>query len=55
MFYIAEKWREEYSSYKKRMKVIDFDDMERYFLELLDRPEVMDDIRASYKTVFVDE
>ena len=55
MFSIAEKWREEYSSYKKRMKVIDFDDMERYFLELLDRPEVMDDIRTSYKTVFVDE
>ena len=47
MFSIAEKWREEYSSYKKRMKVIDFDDMERYFLELLDRPEVMDDIRTS--------
>lgn len=55
MFSIAEKWREEYSTYKKRMKVIDFDDMERYFLELLDKPEVMDDIRASYKVVFVDE
>ena len=55
MFSIAEKWREEYSAYKKRMKVIDFDDMERYFLELLDKPEVMDDIRASYKVVFVDE
>ena len=55
MFSIAEKWREEYSTYKKRMKVIDYDDMERYFLEILDRPEVMDDIRASYKVVFVDE
>lgn len=55
IFSIAEKWREEYSAYKKRMKVIDFDDMERYFLELLDKPEVMDDIKASYKTVFVDE
>lgn len=55
MFSIAEKWRKEYSTYKRRMKVIDYDDMERYFLELLDRPEVMDDIRASYKVVFVDE
>ena len=55
MFSIAEKWRDEYSAYKKRKKVIDFDDMERYFLELLDKPEVMDDIRASYKIVFVDE
>lgn len=55
IFSIAGKWRDEYLAYKKRMKVIDFDDMERYFLELLDNPEVQEDIRSSYKIVFVDE
>ena len=54
-FSIAELWQKEYLDYKKRMRVIDFDDMERYFLILLDNPEVQEDIRKQYKFVFVDE
>lgn len=55
MFTVAEKWRDGYLSYKKQMKVIDFDDMERYFLALLDIREVQEDIKSRYKVVFVDE
>ena len=55
VFSIAELWQKEYLDYKKRMRVIDFDDMERYFLILLDNPEVQEDIRQQYKVVFVDE
>ena len=55
VFSVASLWRQYYLEYKKRMRVIDFDDMERCFLSLLDIPEVQEDIKKQYKVVFVDE
>ena len=55
VFSVASLWRQNYLEYKKRMRVIDFDDMERCFLSLLDIPEVQEDIKKQYKVVFVDE
>ena len=55
VFSVSNRWRQEYLKYKKRMRVIDFDDMEQYFLILLDIPEVQEDIKRQYKVVFVDE
>jgi len=55
VFDMADKWKYEYSEYKKKNRLIDFNDMEQFFLELLDKQEVKEDIKASYKYLFVDE
>jgi len=55
IFSLAGKWREEYREYKRVHRLIDFNDMEQYLLELLKVEEVRDDIRSRYEYLFVDE
>ena len=55
MFSLADKWRKQYKSFKTENHLIDFSDMEKYFYELLDNEEVVAEIKATYKYVFVDE
>lgn len=55
LFEIAGRWQEEYIKYKKELHIIDYTDMEEFFLKLLDEPEVQEDIRKSFKYLFVDE
>ena len=55
IFDYAQKAQAAFEEYKEKQHLIDFTDMETYFLELLDIPEVQQDIRDSYKYVFVDE
>ena len=55
IFDYAQKAQAAFEEYKEKQHLIDFTDMEAYFLELLDMPEVQQDIRDSYKYVFVDE
>ena len=55
IFTIAEKWSQQFEQYKRDNNLLDFDDLEAKFLELLDKKEVQDDIRSSIKYVFVDE
>lgn len=55
MFAMAKRWKDRYVFYKREQHTVDFNDMEQYFLLLLEKSEVSDDIKSSYKYLFVDE
>ena len=55
IFTIAETWSQQFEQYKRDNNLLDFDDLEAKFLDLLDKKEVQDDIRSSIKYLFVDE
>jgi ATP-dependent exoDNAse (exonuclease V) beta subunit len=55
IFDIAVKWRKQYREYKDLHHLVDFNDMEEYFLYLLNMQEVQDDIKSNYTHLFVDE
>ena len=55
IFDMAERWKKGYEQYKSQNHLLDYDDMERYMLELLKRDDVRDDISSSYEYLFVDE
>lgn len=55
IFALALKWQQEFSDYKAKNRLIDYNDMEMLFLELLNKAEVVEEIKGRYKHVFVDE
>ena len=58
IFKIAARWRTGFEQYKKDNSIIEYNDMENYFLTMLKDPAfgvVQDEIRESVKYVFVDE
>ena len=55
MFRLARDWIDIYEKYKTEHHLIDFSDMEKKFCDLLQDKEVCEDIKATYKYVFVDE
>ena len=55
IFRLASQWRKEYRHYKDEHHLIDFNDMEEMFLQLLDIKEVQQDITSRYTHLFVDE
>ena len=55
IFAIARRWKESFEQYKKEKRLIDYSDMEKYFMALLKNEEVKKDIKAKYKYLFVDE
>ena len=55
IYAMADEWREQYKLYKQERRIIDFNDMEYYFLELLKRPEIATEISGRYKCLMVDE
>ena len=56
VFEIADGWASDYEDYKRINNLLDFDDLEAKFLELLkNHPPVREDIRSSVKYLFVDE
>jgi len=55
IFRIAKDWAENFDKYKCKNNLLDFDDLEFKFLELLGYDEVKKDISNSIKYLFVDE
>lgn len=55
IFDMAERWKQRYEQYKSQNHLLDYDDMERYMLKLLQRDDVREDISSSYEYLFVDE
>lgn len=55
IFALAGRWQKEYRKYKDEHHLIDFNDMEELFLELLGKEEVKQDIQSRFKWLFVDE
>ena len=54
LFEILIQWRDEYQCYKQTHKMLDYNDMEVYFSQLLEKDEVKAEI-SNYKLVLVDE
>lgn len=55
IFDIARKWNVLFNRFKEEHGLIEFNDMETKFIQLLNDPEVRDEISRSVKYVFVDE
>ena len=55
MFELAKAWMKEYEAFKRQHGVIDYDDMEKGLLNLLNDEKVSKDIAQSYHLVLVDE
>lgn len=55
IFHLASRWQKEYRQYKDEHHLIDFNDMEMMFLQLLDIKEVQKDIMSRYTHLYVDE
>lgn len=55
LFALAARWRKQFADYKRDKQLLDYNDMEKYMLDLLYLPEVEKEIRSSYKYLFVDE
>ena len=55
LFKLAIKVDKAFTEFKSSRGLIEFNDMEKYFLQLLDMDVVKEDIRSSMKYVFVDE
>ena len=55
IFCLAARWQKEYRQYKDEHHLIDFNDMEVMFSQLLDMKEVQQDITSRYTHLFVDE
>ncbi len=52
---IASNWKEGFINFKKDRHIIDYNDMERLFLQLLENTDVKAEIRGTYKLMMVDE
>lgn len=56
IFHLAQEWRNDYIEFKKKNRLISYNDMEQLFLKLLtDEKEVQDYVRSHYRLVMVDE
>ncbi len=55
IFKFVELSQAAFDEYKNKQHLIDFADMEVYFIELLGKKEVQEDIKNKFKYVFVDE
>ena len=55
LFDIAKEWKDGFNNFKAQRHIIDYNDMERLFLKLLNMPQVVDEIQGTYKLMMVDE
>ncbi len=55
MLSLALRWSEEFKEYKKKNNLIDFNDMERLFIQLLEMEDVREELKEEVKLVMVDE
>ena len=52
---ITKEFEKSYSSEKLRLNALDFDDLEKYAILLLDRKEIADEIKKQFSNIYVDE
>lgn len=55
LFKFAKEWRRKFEEYKRTKHLIDYNDMEKLFYQLLCMPDVAEDISEEYKYLLVDE
>lgn len=55
IFNLVKKWKKEYECFKKERRLLDFNDTQRLFGDLIAKKEIKEELRSRYKVVFVDE
>lgn len=55
LFELLAVWKVDFDKFKKTHQLLDYNDMELYFQELLTKKEVQDEISSRYKLIMVDE
>ena len=55
IFALALQWQKTYEKFKNDRRLLDFNDVQRYFALLLKQPEVVAEIQSRYKVALVDE
>ena len=55
IFRLAIKWKKDYEEFKRKRCLLDFGDLLQKFYELLQKEEVVEDIKSRYKVALVDE
>lgn len=55
IFALSSKWIAQYEKFKNQRRLLDFNDVQKYFLDLLENSEVVKEIRSRYKIALVDE
>lgn len=55
IFRLAIQWKKKYENFKQERCLLDYSDLLLKFKELLDKNEVVSDIKSRYKVAFVDE
>lgn len=55
IFDIAQQWQIQYQAFKAEHRILDFNDMEHYFVKLLQNPACEKEIKGRYKLLMVDE
>ena len=55
IFELALQWQKSYEKFKNDRRLLDFNDVQRYFAHLLEQPEVVTEIQSRYKVALVDE
>ena len=55
LFTLAERWRKRYEQFKREKSLLDYNDMEKYMLQLLSIPGIANDIADEFRYLFVDE
>ena len=55
LFLLADRWNKRYEQFKREKSLIDYNDMEKYMLQLLNIPGIAKDISDEFRYLFVDE
>ena len=52
---IVKAYKDEYDKIKREENVLDFNDLERFALEILSNQDVLEEVKNKYKYIFIDE
>jgi len=55
IFELARRWRERYAQFKREKNLLDYNDMEKYMRQLMEPENVKEEIKGSFRYLFVDE
>ena len=55
LYRLAKSYRQRYQTMKNEKNAMDFDDMEKYFIRLLDYPAVLEELKDDIRWIFFDE
>lgn len=55
LFDMAAEWQKTYADFKKSRSLLDYNDLEKYLLQLLNDPTASNQISSKFKYLFVDE